>query len=236
MKKYFEPERLYLGKVITGVKTLTRESDADLAELLQVHRGNVTSFNSQKRPNTLSATSIDAMLRHYGFVFSNELGLKAAKGEFCPVISMRGEHDKVDSRIEDFVKCLQATEARQLQMLRIGNEAGAFALLWDLNEKTNEGWCAVGLGLGANNSALEQFISFAKPTDPIVMIDPSVYLSWCETSPRKSEVLGPCANALRDNRSLEMGQNLDRAMSQNEQAWKESKTPNTSSNGANPSI
>jgi hypothetical protein len=236
MKKYFEPERLYLGKVITGVKTLTRESDADLAELLQVHRGNVTSFNSQKRPNTLSATSIDAMLRHYGFVFSNELGLKAAKGEFCPVISMRGEHDKVDSRIEDFVKCLQATEARQLQMLRIGNEAGAFALLWDLNEKTNEGWCAVGLGLGANNSALEQFISFAKPTDPIVMIDPSVYLSWCETSPRKSEVLGACINALRLKRSVDMGENLDRAMSQNEPTSEQMSQTSTSPSEVNPSL
>ena len=236
MKKYFEPERLYLGKVITGVKTLTRESDADLAELLQVHRGNVTSFNSQKRPNTLSATSIDAMLRHYGFVFSNELGLKAAKGEFCPVISMRGEHDTVDSRIEDFIKCLQANEPHQLQMLRIGNEAGAFALLWDLNETTKEGWCAVGLGLGANNSALEQFISFAKPTDPIVMIDPSVYLRWCETSPRKSEVLDACVDALRDNRSLEMRQGLDRAMSQNEKASGEIKTPKTSSTEANPTL
>jgi hypothetical protein len=236
MKKYFEPERLFLGKVITGVKTLTRESDALLAEILQVHRANVTSFNGQKRPHALSAKSIDTMLRHYGFVFDTKTGLAAAKGDYCPVISMRGEHGQVDSRVEDLIKCLQVNASQQIQMLSIGNEAGAFALLWDLNESTAEGWCAVGLGLGADNSALEQLIPFAKQSVPTVMIDPSVYRSWCETSPRKSEVLGPCINALRQQRSTDMRLNLDRAMSQNEPASGDMKGLGTAPPEINPSL
>lgn len=225
MKKYFLPERLFLGKVITGVKTLTRESDAYLAEILQIHRANVTAFNSQKRPHSLSAESVDGMLRHYGFVFDPENGLAAAQGNFCPLVSLRCDHDQIDSRVDDFIQCLQANQSQRLQVLKIGNEPGAFALLWDLNEKTAEGWCAVALGLGANNSALEQFNSFVKPTDPTVMISTDVYLNWYETSPRKSEVLAACIDALRKKRSEDLQGNLHSAMSQNESAQDMRKLP-----------
>ncbi len=87
------------------------------------------------------------------------------------------------------------------------------------------GWCAVALGLGANNSALEQLLSNGVEKHPPCRVDDAIYRIWRQTSPRKSEVLDAYARSFR---SVSMSERLDEAMGTIEDAGVSQKSPDSS--------
>lgn len=208
MKRYNISERVQLAKVIKGVRDLSRHTDAYLAEVGQVHRGNVTSFNAQKRPHSLSTRTIDELLEHYGFVYTELEGIKPIEGEHCPRITLRTEFDTENTSLKDFANALKKPD--DLMLCHIENQLGDFALIWSFEDVTQiKGWCAVGLGLGANNSVAEQFLANGVAVGPSFRVDEVTYKTWLATSPRKSEVLGAYARSFR---SATLAKNIERAM------------------------
>lgn len=196
MKRYNITERVRLAQLIRGIRDLSRHTDTHLAELGQVHRGNVTSFNAQKRPHALSTRTIDEFLAHYGLIYDG-VDLAPTNGEHCPQISLRTEFDRENTSLSDFVKALGTLE-NPVYLCPIVNEPGDFALIWRLEDGSPmKGWCAVALGLGANNSALEQLLASGAVKDVATKIDDEVYRIWRDTGPRKSEVLHACARGFR---------------------------------------
>jgi hypothetical protein len=208
MKKYSPDERVQLAQIIRGVRDLSRHSDAYLAELGQVHRGNVTSFNTQKRPHAISTRTIDELLWHYGFVYDSQVGVTPADGDHCPLITLRTEFDRENNSLKDFVNALKTSG--DLRLCPIENVLGDFALIWAFNDvQPPEGWCAVAMGLGANNSAFEQLLANGVKEGPSFKVDDATFRKWRATSPRKSEVFEAY---LRNFRAASMALNLEKAM------------------------
>lgn len=196
MKRYNITERIRLAQVVRGLRDLSRHTDTHLAELGQVHRGNVTSFNAQKRPHSLSTRTIDEFLAHYGFIYDG-VDIAPIDGEHCPRITLRTEFDRENSSLNDFVKAL-STQENPVYLCPIVNEPGDFALIWHFKDGSPlRGWCAVALGLGANNSALEQLLANGVVKDVATKVDDAIYRVWRDVGPRKSEVLDACARGFR---------------------------------------
>jgi hypothetical protein len=188
MKRYSLEERKKLAQVVVGVRDLARHTDTFLAELTQVHRSNVTAFHRQTRPQALSTKTVDQLLEHYGFVYNSQFGLSPADGEYCPRISFRTDFDDEVSSLKSFIATLSAI--KPFTLCQIENKSGDFALLWGYeNEPEIKGWCAVALGLGANNSALEHLIAIGVPCGQSFAVDDEIYCAWHAAGPRKSEVL-----------------------------------------------
>ena len=224
MKRYNLTERVRFAQLIRGVRDLSRHNDTHLAELGQVHRGNVTSFNAQKRPHSISTRTIDEFLEYYGLVYSS-LGIAPAEGEHCPRISLRTDFDHENGSLKDFVNALSTPE-KPLYLCPIANDPGDFALMWDFEDGTPmRGWCAVALGLGANNSALEQLLASGVEKHAPCNVDDAIYRIWRQTSPRKSEVLDAYARSFR---SVSMSERLDEAMGTIEDAGVSQKSPDSS--------
>lgn len=208
MKRYSLEERINFSKVIVGARDLVRHSDAFLAELGQVHRGNVTAFNRQKRPHALSTRTIDQLLEHYGFTYDTHTGFSPANGEYCPRITLRTDFDSEFESLKSFIDLLGAS--KPFTLCPINNQSGDFALLWDYKDSPEiSGWCAVALGLGADNSALEQLNGVARGT--AFKVDDEMYRAWRATAPRKSEVLNAYDRAVRQVASDALAKKIDRA-------------------------
>lgn len=208
MKRYSPTERVQLAQIIRGVRDLSRHSDAYLAELCQVHRGNVTSFNSQKRPHSISTRTIDELLWHYGFVYDSQVGVTPVDDEHCPLITLRTEFDHENNSLKDLVNALQTPS--DLKLCQIENVVGDFALIWAFEDvQPPQGWCAVAMGLGANNSAFEQLLAIGVKEGPSFKVDDATFRKWRATAPRKSEVLGAY---VRKFRAESMARNLENAM------------------------
>lgn len=200
MKRYSLEERKKLAQVVVGVRDLARHTDTFLAELTQVHRSNVTAFHRQTRPQALSTKTVDQLLEHYGFVYDSQFGLLPADGEYCPRISFRTDFDDEVSSLKSFIATLSAI--KPFTLCQIENKSGDFALLWGYEDEPEiKGWCAVALGLGANNSALEHLIAIGVPCGQPFAVDDEIYRAWHAAGPRKSEVLKAFHNALRKTTS-----------------------------------
>ena len=224
MKKYTVEERKKLAQVVVGIRDLARHSDTFLAELTHVHRSNVTAFHRQTRPQALSTKTVDQLLEHYGFAYNSQGGLSPADGEYCPRISLRTDFDDEVDSLKSFITTLSAF--KPFALCPIANEPGDFALIWDFKDSAPmSGWCAVALGLGANNSALEQLLSNGVEKHLSCRVDDAIYRIWRQTSPRKSEVLDAYARSFR---SVSMSERLDEAMGTIEDAGVSQKSPDSS--------
>lgn len=210
MKRYSLEERKKLAQVVVGVRDLARHTDTFLAELTQVHRSNVTAFHRQTRPQALSTKTVDQLLEHYGFVYDSQFGLLPVDGEYCPRISFRTDFDDEVSSLKSFIATLSAI--KPFTLCQIENKSGDFALLWGYEDEPEiKGWCAVALGLGANNSALEHLIAIGVPCGQPFAVDDEIYRAWHAAGPRKSEVLNAYARAVRQAKSDELVTEIDRA-------------------------
>lgn len=179
--------------LISALTELTGESDAMLGRLLEIEVCNLANFTSGRNVDPVSYKQIDRLLARYGFRREDGF-VMPDETERCPVIGYRhlSERDKeiVGMMLKEVAIEPMLTIFFHLLHVLDGDNWHTTEVVLGI-ESADRCWVGVSLQpkLGESEELIELLEAAGVQKRSTLKLDTTLYETWRQTAPRKSEVL-----------------------------------------------